>query len=98
MFRLLSGHEWSVGGGAREGSGREEERGYLVSGSKNGTFTERGPLPAPIFPVGRSEDAAMRKVAPQEAGNQRYDDLRQASNYSCIFCQLEGSIRRAAIG
>ena len=27
----------------------------------------------------------MRKVAPQEASNQRYDDLRRASNYYVLL-------------
>ena len=69
MFRLLSGHEWSVGGEAREGE-REREREGIFSERKQKWDIHRGPSPLPSSPsVGRTEDAAMRKVAPQEAGN-----------------------------
>ena len=70
MFRLLSGHEWSGGGEAREGSGREEERGYLVSGSKNRTFTEARPRS-----VGGCGQA---KTCPSRSGHgQCYDNLNE---------------------
>ena len=96
MFRLFSGHEWSVGDSAEKPEiGREAEGRYLVSGSKNGTFTGPSPPPRPVSVPGgrgRSVDAAMRKVALLEAGNpmttsdERRKKRASRARYSCIFC------------
>ena len=80
MFRLLSGHEWSVGGEAREGSEREREREGIFSERKQKWDIHRGPSPSPLPSSGPRQSVGgcgHAKSGPSRSG-QRYDDLRRA--------------------